>query len=52
VSELVAEGLSPFQRLASLVALGDWTSTYVALAEGTDPTPVDVITELKAAVGR
>ena len=52
VSELVAEGLSPFQRLASLVALGDWTSTYVALVEGTDPTPVDVITELKAAVGR
>ena len=52
VSELLAEGSSPFQRLASLVAVGDWTSTYLALAQGTDPTPVDVITELKAAVSR
>jgi glucose/mannose-6-phosphate isomerase len=52
VSELVAEGLSPFQRLASLVAVGDWASTYLALAEGTDPTPVDAITELKAQAGR
>lgn len=52
VSELVAEGLSPFQRLASLVALGDWATTYLALAEGNDPTPVEAITELKAAVSR
>jgi glucose/mannose-6-phosphate isomerase len=52
VSELVAEGLSPFQRLASLVTLGDWASTYLALAEGTDPTPVDAITELKDALLR
>jgi glucose/mannose-6-phosphate isomerase len=52
VSELVAEGLSPFQRLASLVALGDWATTYLALAQGLDPTPVDAITELKAQVSR
>jgi glucose/mannose-6-phosphate isomerase len=52
VSELVAEGLSPFQRLASLVAVGDWASTYLALAEGTDPTPVDAISELKAQASR
>jgi glucose/mannose-6-phosphate isomerase len=52
VSELVAEGLSPFQRLASVVALGDWATTYLALLEGRDPTPVDAITELKAAAGR
>ncbi|MDX6265832.1 MAG: glucose/mannose-6-phosphate isomerase [Frankiales bacterium] len=52
VSELVAEGLSPFQRMASLIALGDWTTSYLALLEGTDPTPVDAITELKAATGR
>ncbi|MCU1593975.1 MAG: Mannose-6-phosphate isomerase [Frankiales bacterium] len=47
VSELVSEGSSPFQRIASLIALGDWTSTYLALAQGIDPTPVDVIGELK-----
>jgi glucose/mannose-6-phosphate isomerase len=50
VSELLAEGSSPFQRIASLVTVGDWASTYLALAEGLDPTPVDVITELKAQV--
>jgi glucose/mannose-6-phosphate isomerase len=52
VSELVAEGMAPFQRLASLIALGDWTTTYLALAQGTDPTPVDAITDLKAQVSR
>ena len=52
VSELVAEGSSPFQRIASLVALADWTSVYLALAEGIDPTPVDAINELKAEVSR
>ncbi|MGB8651273.1 MAG: bifunctional phosphoglucose/phosphomannose isomerase [Mycobacteriales bacterium] len=52
VSELVAEGSSPFQRLASLVTLGDWASTYLALSQRIDPTPVEAITELKAALGR
>ena len=52
VSELIAEGSSPFQRLASLFAVGDWASTYLALAQGIDPTPVDAITELKAALSR
>ena len=52
VSELVAEGSNPFQRIASLLALGDWTSTYLALAQAIDPTPVDAITELKAQVSR
>lgn len=52
VSELVAEGSSPYQRVASLIALGDWTSTYLALAEGLDPTPVEAITELKESLHR
>jgi len=52
VSELQAEGSSAFQRIASLIALADWTSTYLALAEGLDPTPVAAIDELKAQVSR
>ncbi len=52
VSELIAEGSSSFQRIASLVTLGDWASTYLALAQGLDPTPVDAITELKSAIRR
>jgi glucose/mannose-6-phosphate isomerase len=47
VVELCAEGQGSFARLASLVGLGDYASTYLALLQGTDPTPVDVITVLK-----
>lgn len=50
VSELISEGSSSFQRIASLITLGDWASTYLALAQGFDPTPVDAITQLKAAL--
>ena len=52
VSELQAEGGSAYERLASVIAVGDWASTYLALAQDTDPTPVEAITELKAQVGR
>ena len=37
VSALQAEGGSPLARLASLVCVTDFASTYLALAEGTDP---------------
>ena len=52
VAELRAEGASSFERLASLIAVGDFASTYLALAQGTDPTPVEVITELKERIDR
>jgi glucose/mannose-6-phosphate isomerase len=48
VVQLRAEGQGSFARLASLVGLADYASTYVALLQGTDPTPVDIITALKA----
>ncbi|MCW2607804.1 MAG: Mannose-6-phosphate isomerase [Frankiales bacterium] len=50
VSELRAEGETAFERLASLVGLLDWATTYLALAEGNDPTPVDAITALKRRI--
>ena len=46
-SGAVVEELRPVARLLSLVTLGDHASTYAALLRGIDPTPVDVITELK-----
>ena len=52
VSELVTEGGSALERLASVVALGDFASTYLALAEGTDPTPVEAISALKSRLSR
>ena len=33
----------------SMVIVGDFTSTYVALRRGVDPTPVAAIDRLKAA---
>ena len=47
VSVVEAAGASSFERLASLVALGDWATTYLALLEQRDPTPVDAISALK-----
>ncbi len=50
VVQLLAEGDSPFARLASLVALADYATTYLALLQGTDPTPVEPITALKQRI--
>ena len=38
-SELRAEGEHPLERLASLVAVLDFASVYLALLQGIDPTP-------------
>lgn len=51
VTQLTAEGDSPLERLASLVALGDFASVYLALALGVDPTPVSAIDTLKSRIG-
>ncbi|MFI7616394.1 SIS domain-containing protein [Nonomuraea terrae] len=48
VTELAAEGEHPLERMASLIMLGDYASTYLALGYGTDPTAVSAITEMKA----
>ena len=50
VVELRAEGDTAFARLASLVGLTDYASAYLALLQGTDPTPVDAITALKQRI--
>jgi glucose/mannose-6-phosphate isomerase len=47
VHEVVADGEHALERLASLVAVGDFTSVYLALAGGIDPTPIAPITEVK-----
>ena len=50
IHEVWATGRSLLARLMSLIALGDFTSAYVAIRKGVDPTPVDVIQRLKAAL--
>lgn len=42
-----AQGSSPLARFFDLCYFGDFVSTYLALAEGIDPAPVEVIESLK-----
>jgi glucose/mannose-6-phosphate isomerase len=48
---VTAEGPDMLTQIMSLVFLGDWVSYYLALLNGVDPTPVDVITYLKKRLG-
>jgi glucose/mannose-6-phosphate isomerase len=50
VTELVAQGEHPLERLAGLIAHVDYASVYLALAIGTDPTPLPAIQELKVRI--
>ncbi len=52
VTEVHADGEGSFERLASLVAYGDYVTTYLAIALGIDPTPVATIEELKRRIAR
>ena len=47
VVELHAEGTNRLERMMSLVSLADWTSYYLALLAGTDPTPIPAMDLLK-----
>lgn len=45
--EIRAEGASPLERLASLIAVPDFASVYLGLAHGLDPTAVPAVDEMK-----
>jgi glucose/mannose-6-phosphate isomerase len=47
VEVIEVEGSTPMERLLNAIHLGDYTSVYLALSKGVDPTPVDIITLLK-----
>lgn len=49
-SVLTAEGGSPLERLASLVAVPDFASVYLGLAHGLDPMAVPAVSELKEMI--
>ena len=50
VTEIAAEGEHPLERIATLIALADYVTVYLAIALGVDPTPVPAIQELKARI--
>ena len=50
VHEVWAAGRSPLARLFSLVMMGDFVSTYHGIGHGVDPSPIEPIARLKAAL--
>lgn len=52
VSVVTAEGGSPLERLASLVAVPDFASIYLGLAHGLDPMAVPAVSEMKELSNR
>jgi glucose/mannose-6-phosphate isomerase len=47
---VTVSGRPPLASLLSLVMIGDFASCYVGLARGIDPSPVEAIATLKAAL--
>lgn len=50
VVEIVSTGENKLERLLSLVQVADFTSFYLAINRGVDPTPVEPIESLKRAL--
>ena len=48
VKECSAQGNTLMARMFSLISLADWTSYYLAILAGVDPSPVPVIMQLKS----
>ena len=49
--ECVAEGKTPLARMMSMIILGDLVSIELAKLNDVDPTPVEVIENLKKELG-
>jgi len=50
VSELAMTGEQPLQRFASVVGLIDYATVYLGIASGVDPTPIEIIQDLKERI--
>ncbi|RPJ52323.1 MAG: hypothetical protein EHM21_00460, partial [Chloroflexi bacterium] len=47
-----AKGESRLAHIWTLLHFGDYTSYYLAMAYGEDPTPVDILNALKTELGK
>ncbi len=52
ITEVWSEGTSLLARMFSLVHLGDWVSFHLAILNGVDPMPVQVIDHLKSELSK
>jgi glucose/mannose-6-phosphate isomerase len=50
VSELSMEGEHALERFASVVQLIDYATVYLGIASGVDPTPIEIIQDLKERI--
>jgi glucose/mannose-6-phosphate isomerase len=50
IIEVSPKGKSQLAKLMYLMCLGDFTSCYLAVLRGIDPTPIDIINELKKRI--
>ena len=50
ISELPMKGEHPVPRFASVVQLIDYATVYLGIASGVDPTPIEIIQELKERI--
>jgi glucose/mannose-6-phosphate isomerase len=50
--EVRVHGEGPLDRLFGTILLGDLASTYLGILRGVDPTPIPVLSGLKARLGR
>lgn len=46
-TDIISEGNSLLARTFHLIQLGDWTSYYLSILKGIDPTPVEILVNLK-----
>jgi len=49
--EVWSQGKSPLAKMLSTILVGDFTSIYLAILRGVDPTPVQTINTLKQKLG-
>ncbi len=52
IISLAGNGNSLLARVFSLIYLADWVSFYLAILNGTDPTPIPMITKLKKEMSK
>jgi len=52
VLEIYARGDGKLARMFSLLHMGDLTSIYLAILQGTDPSPVEIIDKIKLELGK
>ncbi|MCX5750491.1 MAG: bifunctional phosphoglucose/phosphomannose isomerase [Candidatus Saganbacteria bacterium] len=52
IIEIEAEGATPLAKMFSLILLGDYISTYLALLLGSDPTEIEILNRLKKEMTR